>query len=371
MSRNRRKGAFTLVELLVVIAVISVLAALLLPALQGAFESARRISCLSQQKQLGLAASYFIDDHDGRVPCDVGEGTDGEQLCNERGKLCEQNPEMTEYACYSVGGNLLMTEQHNSHGGGAQWGSPFATMTLRGYIDAPGLLYCPSYVRCFGPYFGGPDWQRGTEWTWHIDDPDYTCGHKASEGGSIPLWECWTNGDRFIPSTDPRGPVKNLYGSEHHKDNRALRLGVSHLLMIGFNNKNLTTVVREPTIMDYAEKYGDSGAYVPPFFFACAQGQPRVYKKQGAPEAPQCDTPWVGWQAELEYPYNTSHGARGSNAVAYDGSARWVSRGEVKAAGRLTNKNEAIPERVRGYMDNSKSGRNFPIWAREHADLKP
>jgi prepilin-type N-terminal cleavage/methylation domain-containing protein/prepilin-type processing-associated H-X9-DG protein len=73
MCRQSRTG-FTLGELLVVVALLTVLAGVLLPVFAQAREVARRTRCLSNLKQLALAHHLYVEDHDDTLPCWVMPG---------------------------------------------------------------------------------------------------------------------------------------------------------------------------------------------------------------------------------------------------------------------------------------------------------
>lgn len=68
MKKQKRKTGFTLVELLVVIAVIAILAGLLLPALNSAREKAQSMQCLANLKQIGSFMQYYAMDFEGYIP---------------------------------------------------------------------------------------------------------------------------------------------------------------------------------------------------------------------------------------------------------------------------------------------------------------
>ena len=67
-SPSAKRSAFTLIELLVVIAIIAILAAILFPVFARARENARRSSCTSNLKQIGLGVMQYTQDYDERLP---------------------------------------------------------------------------------------------------------------------------------------------------------------------------------------------------------------------------------------------------------------------------------------------------------------
>ena len=74
-NASQEPAGFTLLELLVVIAIIAILAAMLLPSLSSAKEKGKRIACLSNLRQIGLALNLYTDAYNNRMPSAITYGS--------------------------------------------------------------------------------------------------------------------------------------------------------------------------------------------------------------------------------------------------------------------------------------------------------
>ncbi|MDE2125599.1 MAG: DUF1559 domain-containing protein [Armatimonadetes bacterium] len=84
MTGSQRRTGFTLIELLVVIAIIAILAAILFPVFAQARAKARQASCLSNERQIGLATQMYVEDYDEVFyPHRFNSGTDSNPLLQD------------------------------------------------------------------------------------------------------------------------------------------------------------------------------------------------------------------------------------------------------------------------------------------------
>lgn len=291
-----RRRAFTLVELLVVIAIITILAAILLPVLQRARFQAARAVCLGQLKQLGTASHMFPSDHDGVAPRGIDWYSDwcGAAWCSGTSALNparETSPYHYPRGCTEDGDSIALTTKIGATP------DPFWRLTesgqlvFSGYVKDADLLYCP----------GLQDGRLADKEPFSISAAsrnkislvaDGEVGNRWSNSGPTIGYSSFIHGRKRDML-----PLPGIYGNVTDKSESLWRPRPT-LDWIGSNWEGTTALARD----------------VSPLLFACRSDM----------QAPSHTTRVM--------PHTSGGQQRGTNAVMYDGSARWISRGEMRAA---------------------------------------
>ncbi len=196
-----KAGGFTLIELLVVIAIIAILAALLLPALSAAKERAKRTSCLSNERQVGLAMQMYGSDNRGTIPNPTSSGShitaDFDNPYQSPPYVSQQNPLAAFRQYVGVNGNVTA-------------GNPLKVYICPTAKPHPSPTYAPSPYSSTDFIISGLVCSNGIEKFHHpsniavIQETLFLCNdvwyEPENDGGYWTQWHTWavTVEDEFI-----------------------------------------------------------------------------------------------------------------------------------------------------------------------------
>jgi prepilin-type N-terminal cleavage/methylation domain-containing protein/prepilin-type processing-associated H-X9-DG protein len=268
------KRAFTLIELLVVIAIIAILAAILFPVFAQAKEAAKKTACLSNEKQLGIAAGMYMIDNDGAL------FHHHEQWVLDDGTLTEELP-ATTVGC--KGGGF----------GNSQAEKPWAVF-FQPYMKSRALLFCPSD--------GGI---RSKKLATNIEEYNGGTNDAGSECGVAP------NGENCLAQTNGWTMWSYLLNSIFtHKSCRYAKEGV----LGGFASESMLTSLSDPNIVMFSERNSEGFAdpssgfhYVPQDDYDTWSGEAALVR-WGSGSRP--NEGWIKWDRHnggANYVYADTH----------------------------------------------------------------
>jgi len=181
----RRNRGFTLIELLVVIAIIAILAAILFPVFARAREAARKATCISNVKQIVLAAIMYAQDYDEVLPAAVGDDDDGTGhaiTAAWQNTIYSDGPgeyETLREAVYGSAGTNPLPAFPEGHDAVGMW---LISDLLLPYVKSVDLFNCPTLTRRDASY-------KVVMYVMPADDPFIPGVRKTVTKGSY-VWFC-------------------------------------------------------------------------------------------------------------------------------------------------------------------------------------
>ena len=202
---------FTLIELLVVIAIIAILASMLLPALNNARNTAKRIACTSNEKQIGNSMILYADNNDGVIPASYVKGGLNRYWCSLLSDLLENKQGCNDLIAkvFRCPASPPKTPAYKIKWGLNRWNfsesSYGINMVTFAYLHYPGALGCFKMTR----------FKRPSALLYATDQTESTEVTVGAANNATPIARNSIDDNFGMPANRHQGRVNILYLDSH------------------------------------------------------------------------------------------------------------------------------------------------------------